>query len=62
MAYSEKPVCSIIEAAEMIGVGRTKIYDLLWRGEIDSVKIGSRRLIKISSLTDLIERNSEELV
>jgi excisionase family DNA binding protein len=62
MLNSKKYLCSILEAAQLLGVGRTKIYDLLWNGEIESVKIGSRRLIKVDSINELVERNSEELV
>lgn len=40
------------EAAQMLGLGRTKFYELLASNEITSVKIGSRRLIRVSVLED----------
>ena len=44
---SEDPVLvSIIRASGIIGVGRTKIYELMADGNLDAVKIGSRRLIR----------------
>jgi len=46
------------EAAGLLGVHRATIYDLLSREELQSVKIGRRRLIPRDSLTDFIARNS----
>lgn len=40
----------------MLGVGRTKIYDMLAKGQILSMRIGSRRLVKVDSIKALIER------
>lgn len=39
------------------GVGMTKLYDLLKRGEIEIVKLGSRTLFTRESLDALIARN-----
>ena len=44
------------DAAKMLGVGRTKIYDMLAKGQILSMRIGSRRLVKVESIKALIER------
>lgn len=49
-------LCSVSEAAKMLGVGRTKIYDMLAKGQILSMRIGSRRLVKMDSIKALIER------
>jgi len=38
------------------GFGLTKLYELLGSGEIQSIKIGKRRLIVIQSYHDFIER------
>lgn len=38
------------EAARMLGLGRTKFYELLSTNEITSVKIGTRRLIRVAEL------------
>ena len=47
------PVQQFLVAA---GFGRTKLYDLLCSGELDSVVIGRRRLILMDSYRRLIER------
>jgi hypothetical protein len=38
------------------GLGRSRVYELLTSGELDSVYIGSRRLILVDSYRRLIER------
>ena len=51
--YITMPVPQFLVAA---GFGRTKLYDLLSSGELDSVVIGRRRLILMDSYRRLIER------
>ncbi len=38
------------------GLGRTRVYELISAGELDSVTIGKRRLVIIESYRQLIER------
>jgi excisionase family DNA binding protein len=38
------------EACERIGVSRSKFYELLNRREIESVKVGRRRLVRVADL------------
>ena len=44
------------EGQEMLNVSRTTIYKLMDSGELPSVRLGTRRLIVRSAITDLIER------
>lgn len=53
---NDQILCSVIEASKMLGLGRTKIYDMLAKGQIQSMRIGSRRLVKMESIKALIER------
>lgn len=46
----------IPEAGEVLGIGRTKVYELLEAGELASVKIGKRRLIPHESLVAYVAR------
>jgi excisionase family DNA binding protein len=46
---------SIPETAKKIGVGRTKIYELLGSNDLDSVRIGKRRLITSKSIYRFVE-------
>jgi hypothetical protein len=41
---------------DISGIGRSRIYELLEAGELESIYIGARRLILIDSYRQLIER------
>ena len=47
------------EAAKMLGIGRTKFYDLLAANEITSIKIGTRRLIRVEVLEAWLKAQEE---
>ena len=44
------------EASRMIGIGRTKLYELIKAGDLETVKIGRATLVTMRSLRRLIER------
>jgi excisionase family DNA binding protein len=46
-------------AMAMLGLGRSKIYDLMDNREIETVKAGKARLIIVQSLHDFIARHRE---
>jgi excisionase family DNA binding protein len=48
-----------IEAAEAIGVGRSKIYELLAAGELPSIRIGGSVRVPVDGLRDWIARQLE---
>lgn len=50
----EKYLCSIPDAAHSLGLGRTTIYALINQGRLETVKLGSRTLVKTSSILALI--------
>jgi excisionase family DNA binding protein len=55
------PLChSIPNAGEMLGVGRTSMYDLIARGEISTITIGTRRLVPHDELVAYVERRRSE--
>ena len=45
---------SIAEAAHALSLGRTKIYELIDAGRLETIKIGRRRLIKVDSIRRLL--------
>lgn len=47
---------SVEEAADLIGIGRTVMFQLVIAGEIDSFKIGRRRLIPWDAIDSYIAR------
>jgi excisionase family DNA binding protein len=53
-----KRAYQIKEAENALGIGKTKIYELLKTGQLRSVKVGGRRLIP----ADSIEKFLQELI
>ncbi|WP_310496830.1 helix-turn-helix domain-containing protein [Sandarakinorhabdus sp.] len=46
-----KPInTSIVVAANVLGIGRSKTYELINAGLLDTVKIGRRTLVRVSSI------------
>lgn len=45
---------SVTEAAALLGIGRTSLYDQMRTGRIRYVSIGSRRLIPSDAVAELI--------
>ncbi len=39
----------------MIGIGRSKLYELMESGELETIKIGTSRLVLVSSLQAFVE-------
>lgn len=44
---------SIPEAAEVLGIGRSKTYELIGEGKLETVRIGRRRLVTVASIKAL---------
>lgn len=47
-------LASIPEAAKMLSVGRSTLYRLIGDGRLQTVKIGRRTLVRVSSIRLLI--------
>ena len=43
------------EAAQVLGIGRTKVYELLLSNTLESVKIGASRRIPTDSLAAFVD-------
>ncbi len=48
---------SVTDAACAAGLGRSTLYDLMAQGQLDYVKVRSRRLITRQALEALLERH-----
>lgn len=59
---SEPLLLSVDSAAAACGVGRSIFYEKVLRGEVQSVKIGRRRLISRRALEEYIARLASEQV
>jgi excisionase family DNA binding protein len=49
-----------VEAAEMIGVGRSKVYELLASGHLPSIRIGGSVRVPVDALRAWIDRQVDE--
>jgi excisionase family DNA binding protein len=45
-------------AVQLTGIGRSKIYELIAAGRLDTVKVGASTLITVASLRRLVQRQS----
>ena len=54
--HGEKLLLSPSEASELLGVGRSQMFELIARGDVESVKIGRLRKIPHDALTAYVER------
>lgn len=45
------------EAARLAGVGRTTLYAALSSGDLNSIKIGTRRLITVDAIRAWLQQN-----
>lgn len=55
--FVQRLACTIAEACEVTGLGRTKLYELIGDGKVSTTTIGRRRLVLVQSLLSLIEGN-----
>jgi hypothetical protein len=53
--FRERISCTIPEACAATGLGRTKIYEEIGAGRVQTRKFGTRTLIVVNSLVALID-------
>ena len=56
--FVQKLTCTINEACEVTGLGRTKLYELIGDGHLATTTVGRRRLVVVRSLLSLLETNA----
>lgn len=60
MQSTASPIAvTVKDATRMSGLGRTKLYELLGTGVLKSRRIGTRRLILVSSIERLLTEEGE---
>jgi excisionase family DNA binding protein len=58
-----EPICvSINDTACALGIGRTKIYELINAGQLETVKIGRRTLVRIASIRAIAKEGRADAV
>ncbi len=52
--FHERITCTVPEACQAIGLGRSKLYELIAGGQLRTTTIGRRRLVVVQSLLTLV--------
>ena len=55
----DKPLLDINEAAAALGLGRSKTYELVQKGQLRSIKIGRSRRIPTGAISAFISEQLE---
>ncbi len=55
----EKLLLKVPEAAELVGLGRSKLYELMKAGEIPAIRIGRGVRIPANGLREWVARQTE---
>lgn len=58
----ESILLTAVEAAELLHIGRSKVYDLIRNGDLVSVKIGKLRRVPRSAVHDYARKLLEEVM
>ena len=60
MYDDQRLLLTVPEAALRLGVGRSFLYELVMRGEIDSMKLGRSRRIPVVALERFVSERLEQ--
>ena len=52
---------NVNEAAKAVGVGRTKLYELINRGDLQTFRLDGRTLIRADVLASFVDRVSRQV-
>ena len=52
--FAQRLTCTIAEACEATGLGRSKLYELIGAGSLGTTTVGRRRLLLVRSLRALL--------
>ena len=55
LPFAQRLTCTIAEACEVTGLGRTKVYELIGDGQLTTTTVGRRRLVIVQSLLALVD-------
>jgi excisionase family DNA binding protein len=58
LPFAQRLTCTVAEACEVTGLGRTRLYELIGNGRVTTTTVGRRRLIIVQSLLALVGVNA----
>ena len=53
---SDRILVTIVEAAALLAIGRSSLYQLIWDGELETVRIGRSVRIPVLELEKFVQR------
>lgn len=53
---SDRLLLTVSEAASLLGIGRSTLYELVASGEVESVTIGRSRRVPVEAVATYVER------
>lgn len=62
LAIPPRLTVRIADATKMLGIGRSKLYDLINAREVETIKLGAATLIIVDSIHALIERRRDHKI
>jgi hypothetical protein len=62
LQFADRLACTVDDACSAIGLGRTKLYQLIGEGSVETTSIGRRRLVLVRSLVALIDEGCHAAV
>jgi excisionase family DNA binding protein len=57
---SEERLLTINEVADLLRISRWSVYQLIWSGQLRTLKIGRRRLVRPSALAECMDLLDQE--
>ena len=54
LVFQEQLLFTVVEVAKILSLSRTKVYELLYAGELPSVKIGASRRVRRADLEKFV--------
>jgi excisionase family DNA binding protein len=52
---------TVCQAAELLAIGRTSVYELIGRGELEVVRIGRATRIPVDAVHDFVARRTAKM-
>lgn len=57
--FRDRVTCTVNEACQATGLGRSSIYELIGEGRLETTKVNGRRLILVRSVLKLAEPSAK---
>jgi excisionase family DNA binding protein len=60
MSDQAKLLLDVTECAQILGLGRSHVYNFILRGDLPSLKLGRRRKVSVQALREFIDKHQRE--